>query len=113
MEDYVIIPYLRLFIDSVRENLFPYAVIVVILIIVASVSLKVIRGKYYFSFLCFWGYASIIIQSTIVDRDISDKTGFSFVPFWSYIEIYKGVHSLIVEDIMNIFVFIPFGFFGG
>lgn len=49
-------------------------------------------------------YVFLIYCSTVVFREINPSRGHYFTPFWSY-----SRHDLIVENIMNVVVFIPVG----
>ena len=55
------------------------------------------------------GYMFVIYCSTVFFRTVADGNGHEFKPFWSYESIRDGRAELLVENIMNVVVFIPIG----
>lgn len=55
------------------------------------------------------GYVVLLICSMCLYREVSEARDYCFEPFWSYKEIFKGNPSLLVENLMNVVVFIPIG----
>ena len=51
----------------------------------------------------------IIYSSTIIFRPINNEKTYDFTPFWSYKAILDGESFLLVENMMNVLVFIPIG----
>lgn len=58
-------------------------------------------------------YLFFLICTTIVFRGENPEKGYNLVPFWSYRAICEGQKYLILENILNILVFIPVGLFSG
>lgn len=51
----------------------------------------------------------IFYCSTIIFRNPRDYSSYNFCPFWSYAEIFSGKYELVIENFMNVLVFIPVG----
>lgn len=56
-------------------------------------------------------YLYIIFLYTLFQRGVDE--GYNFIPFWSYKAIYDGQLSLVVDNVMNVLLFIPAGFLAG
>lgn len=55
-------------------------------------------------------YVLLLYCSTVICRKVEDGVaGYNFSPFWSYEAINNGREDLIVENIMNVVVFVPVG----
>lgn len=55
-------------------------------------------------------YVFLLFCSTVLFRKASIQFGgYDFHPFWSYMAIWEGKEHLVVENIMNVVVFIPVG----
>lgn len=54
-------------------------------------------------------YVLLIYCATFVFRDYSENVCHNFTPFWSYKAIGNGRNDLLVENIMNVVVFVPVG----
>lgn len=61
-------------------------------------------GLRYGSVLLLIEYVFLIFCSTVIYRKVGEGAGHNFSPFWSY-----GKPELVVENIMNVIVFIPVG----
>lgn len=55
----------------------------------------------------------LLYCSTVVFRSVNVETGLYLTPFWSYAAIMNGKEQLILENALNIVVFIPFGILCG
>lgn len=55
-------------------------------------------------------YVIILFCSTCVFRVVSESRNFCLIPFWSYREIMTGSSKYIIENLMNVLVFLPIGF---
>lgn len=62
------------------------------------------RGLRYSSGLLLVEYVSLLFCSTLFFRKVNEKFGYELHPFWSY-----GRDELIVENMMNVWVFAPVG----
>jgi glycopeptide antibiotics resistance protein len=51
----------------------------------------------------------ILYSSTLVFRKASINYDFNFTPLWSYKAILEGKTELLLENVMNILVFVPIG----
>lgn len=60
-------------------------------------------------------YVFLLFGSTVLFRNTSNAIlGHDFHPFWSYRSYFSGDNSnLLVENIMNVLVFVPLGFLFG
>ncbi len=54
-------------------------------------------------------YFVFVTLITVVCRKVSNVRKYDFTPFWSYNEIGDGKEWLLLENIMNIVVFVPIG----
>lgn len=52
----------------------------------------------------------IIYCSTVIYRETFPKPQYNFMPFWSYQAIKDGDDMYIVENFLNVILFIPVGF---
>lgn len=53
--------------------------------------------------------ATFIFCSTVIFRNTGASCRYDFRPFWSYTAIQEGREELLVENIMNMVVFVPIG----
>lgn len=68
------------------------------------------NGRCNISRLLLFEYIIILYCSTIFFRHIAGDRDFNFLPFWSYYSFIKGENDhLLIEDILNIIVFVPIG----
>ncbi len=54
-------------------------------------------------------YVFLLFCSTVIFRTIGETRQYNFQPCWSYNSIHEGNEDLLVENIMNVVVFIPVG----
>lgn len=78
-----------------------------VVVIIACYGLK--RGWRKIAGLILAEYVFLIYCSTVIFRTVADGDGHEFRPFWSYEAIQEGRAELLVENIMNVIVFIPVG----
>ena len=78
-----------------------------VVIILACYGLK--RGWRKIVWLILAEYVFVIYCSTVIFRTAADGNGHEFMPFWSYEAIQDGRSELLVENIMNVVVFVPVG----
>ncbi len=67
------------------------------------------RGLHYSAVLLLLEYLSLLLTKTVFLRDSSKNHGYDFTPFWSYAAIQDGRQDLVIQNIMNVAVFIPVG----
>ena len=65
------------------------------------------------AFIALIEFVFILYCSTVVFRSGNSVVGYSLEPFWSYQAIANGKTELILENILNVLVFIPVGFLCG
>lgn len=58
-------------------------------------------------------YVSLLLASTVFFRQESPAWVHRFSPFWSYSEILNGGKELIVDNVLNVLVFVPVGLLMG
>lgn len=58
-------------------------------------------------------YICIILLYTLLHRGDGSVSGYNFMPLWSYRAIYDGQLSLVIENGMNVLLFIPAGLLAG
>lgn len=56
-------------------------------------------------------YVFLVFSSTVFCRNSTMNYTYEWMPFWSYVEIAKGNKSLLCENLLNIMMLIPVGFF--
>lgn len=78
-----------------------------VVVIIACYGLK--RGWRKILGLILAEYVFVIFCSTVLFRTAVDRNGHEFKPFWSYEAIENGRSELLVENIMNVVVFVPVG----
>ena len=77
-------------------------------VIIACYGLK--RGWRRIAGLVLVEYMFFIYCSTVIYRTVAERfVGYSFTPFWSYNAIKEGRTELLIENIMNVVVFVPVG----
>ena len=65
-------------------------------------------GRYLFLYSSV-AYILLLICSTCIFRDVTETRNLCITPFWSYIKIFDGEPKYIIENLMNIVVFLPVG----
>lgn len=56
----------------------------------------------------------LILCGTVFLRETDENVGCNFIPFWSYMMFSKDLqYSMYMENLMNVLMFIPFGFILG
>lgn len=60
--------------------------------------------------LLLFGYIILLLSQTVIFRPPQYSYKHYFVPFWSYSAIQQGNNDLILENILNVAIFIPVGF---
>ena len=55
------------------------------------------------------GYIAFVFSSTVIFRPISREIEIQWVPFYSYYRAYNGAYHLYIENVLNIFLFVPIG----
>lgn len=74
---------------------------------------EVKKGLRYLMCLLLIEYFLILLSSTVVFRPYSLLLEHYFVPFWSYKAILNGEKELIIDNLLNVLVFLPIGFLLG
>lgn len=74
---------------------------------------EVKKGLRYLMFLLFIEYVLILLSSTVIYRPYSLLWEHHFMPFWSYKAILNGEKGLIIDNLLNVLVFLPIGFLSG
>ncbi len=88
--------------------------IVSIVVIIGSSIIVKIRGLKEGSIISVWlilvGYVFVVLCTTVFYRGHVLDAGLELMPFWSYLAYFKGEDgTLLIENIMNVIVFIPIG----
>ena len=59
---------------------------------------------------CVWEYVAFILCMTVFFREGVEERDFNLTPFWSYMAENTDLqHSLYIEALMNVLMFVPFG----
>ena len=54
-------------------------------------------------------YICLLLCSTVLFRKYNECRKYDFQPFWSYMAIHEGKSQFMIENIMNVVVFVPVG----
>lgn len=87
---------------------------IVVVIVIGYVLIAIMYGIYknwhhaLMSFLV--GYIVLVLYITVFSRPTNDHLRYSFLPFSTYYEIAKGDRFLLPQVVMNVVMFVPFGF---
>lgn len=73
----------------------------------------VIQGTRFSVRLLLIEYILWILSLTVLFRDVQVEKDSILIPFWSYRAIQKGFLNMLVQDVMNVAIFIPIGFLLG
>lgn len=71
------------------------------------------KGFHYSIILILTEYVCLVFCSTVFFRVTKEIGEYNFYPFWSYKAIQEGKIDLLLENTMNVIVFIPVGFLLG
>lgn len=71
------------------------------------------KGLCYSAALLLSNYVFLLLYSTVFNRATADYRKFDFTPFWSYKAIEEGAKNLILENVINVVIFLPVGFLLG
>ena len=91
---------------AVYESLLSVLCLGVVIIIICH---RLSRGKNWIARLLLVEYIFLIYCSTVIFRKGDESAGLDLRPFWSYAAIQEGREELLLENIMNVLVFIPAG----
>lgn len=112
------------FLQGKFSFLFSVQIPVVVLVIVCALTLLAIvlisvyiksnsqKIKYY-SIVFLVSYLTLLLLHTIVYRQPKEEAQFEIIPFWSYMKIAEGRTVYLVENLLNIVLFVPLGVFLG
>lgn len=67
------------------------------------------RAGRYIAGLLLVEYSFLLYCSTVIYRKALPEREFDLMPFWSYTAIQEGKEELLVENLMNVVVFVPVG----
>ncbi len=67
------------------------------------------KGLRYSAALLLLNYVFLLFCSTVFYRATAEYKKFDFTPFWSYRAIEGGAENLILENIVNVLMFLPVG----
>ena len=107
--------YFRLYSRSIYRGIPSYLCFALLLVAVVGIVLIVTNQKVEhkwraFGQLVFWEYVAFILCMTVFFREGVEERAFNLMPFWSYTaESADLQHSLYVEGLMNVLMFVPFG----
>lgn len=104
---------------QISEISFQYwiiSILISVIFIILTKKLLCFKRKYVriLSFGILEVYVSMIIHTTIFNRTIMSTRVYKLFPLWSWIEwLSNGNISMLIENLLNILLFIPFGFLYG
>ena len=92
-------------IDSIPQTIYNGTASVFCVGLIGLIAWKGFKmGFRYGSVLLLIEYVFLVFCSTVIYRKVCEGAGHNFIPFWSY-----GKPELVVENIMNVVVFVPVG----
>lgn len=93
---------------------FEYIAAVIIVLIVGCIYLwkgNKPKERYYFLFLL--AYFALVLGKTVIYRKTGAVEDANTYPFWSYVEGFTKRRYVLVQNLLNIILFLPIGFFLG
>lgn len=107
--------YSKLYAKSIYRAIPPYLYVLLLLITAVGIVLiftnRGVKHKWQaFDRFVLFEYVALLLCMTVFFRESLDYRAFNLTPFWSYTaESADLQHSLYVEGLMNVLMFIPFG----
>ena len=86
------------------------AVIVAVLMLVYMVGLRLTKGFGWLNYVFFIGYIGVIFYHTLLLRETGSELKYELELFWSYKDAMAGDRFMLYEILLNILLFVPFGF---
>ena len=50
-----------------------------------------------------------IFDTTVISRKVGESVGYNLHPFWSYRAIHDGDEGLLIQNVLNVLMFVPVG----
>ena len=54
-----------------------------------------------------------IFDTTVISRKVGESVGYNLHPFWSYKAIQEGDEGLLIQNVLNVLIFVPVGLLFG
>lgn len=111
--------YIKLYSQSIYREIPSYMYFALLLVAVVGFILifsnQRVKQKWRaFGRLVFFEYVAFLLCMTVFFRESVEHRTFNLIPFWSYTaENADFQHSLYVEALMNVLMFVPFGLLAG
>lgn len=111
--------YIKLYSQSIYREIPSYMYFALLLVAVVGFILifsnQRVKQKWRaFGRLVFFEYVAFLLCMTVFFRESVEHRTFNLIPFWSYTAENADLqHSLYVEALMNVLMFVPFGLLAG
>lgn len=111
LKDYILL-YLKGNFSDVPVSFYVLLLVALCLGAILSFYKKELRkGLHLFAFIILIEVVVLIFSATVFFRVTDQSVGYNLIPFWSYSMPSKDLqYSMYVENLMNVLMFIPFGF---
>lgn len=96
-------------INDVPHSVYEVLLTLMCIGIILFLSWKGRRAGRYIAGLLLVEYSFLLYCSTVIYRKALPEREFDLMPFWSYTAIQEGKEELLVENLMNVVVFVPVG----
>ena len=106
--------YWQFFVNSLPTELFVLAGLVTFAEMLVCLHLyRAKKDKRRLAVAMMFGYAVIVMYYTLFSRPTAPQRACNLMPLWSYMENRPEMTPIYIENVMNIVLFMPFGFLGG
>lgn len=100
-----------LYFEEVLKEWPPYVGVIFAIYIIIAITLGILKNRRVGYGILMCGYCLLLLHFTVFSRTTGQIVKYSLYPFYSYYDIAKGNYSLFPQVLMNVLLFIPFGFF--
>ncbi len=86
-----------------------FLILCVVMVLTYIVKRKVQTFKTVLFSTLIFEYLLLLLCSTVILRGANEEIHYKLTPFWSYATVLGGRKDLIIENLLNVMVFIPLG----
>lgn len=86
-----------------------FLILCVVMVLTYIVERKAQTFKIVLFFTLIFEYLLLLLCSTVILRSVNEEINYRLTPFWSYAAVLHGREDLIIENFLNVMVFIPLG----
>lgn len=105
--------YIESLYSHIPKEVYIFLFVLLCLSLIFSMVINRHQRKRYILLSLLLEYVCFVFCSTVIFRDYVKIRKFNLIPFWSYAAIIAGQKNLLIENLMNIAVFVPIGFLLG